>query len=353
MNFFENITFRRKHVISDSNTNCEILNETLDESASSIPDISMECNDEAILKLKEQINKLELELNSAHQEIKTLSKENKNLKKLNEDLLKENDLYKRNTNSAVKSKETKIRSPIKEEPSKSNKIQIDALKQSAVATNTKSDSSDSKPQIGKPRHSHITRKIVNLKKRKLRIISNCKYHGALENIENIFSEHFEYCHYLSSRSGLKEILINISEKVKNLSLDDYCIIMIGENDIKSARVCNIELIKQLRESLQQITHTNVVVCCPTYVRGALIQNYRTKMFNNLLYLDIHNNNYAYIFDTNRDLSLEMFSHRTGKLNSHGTKRIFESIYERMIIDIKNYPLEDLNNTSNNSDFFRL
>lgn len=352
MNFPENITFHYTQSISDSNTNCEILNETLDESTSSIPDISMECNDGTILKLKEQINKLELELNNANQKIKTLSKENKNLKKLNEDLLKENDLYKRNTNSAIKSKKTKIRSPLKEEPSKSNKIQIHALKESAVATSTESVNSDSAPQTRNPRQSYISRKIVNLKKRKLLIISNCNYHGALENIENIFSEHFEYCHYLSTGSGLKEILININEKVKNLSLDDYCIVMIGENDFKSARDY-IELIKQLRESLQQITQTNVVVCCPTYVRGALIQNYRTEMFNNLLYLDIQNNNYAYIFDTNRDLSLEMFSHRTGKLNGRGTKRIFESIYDRMIIDIQNYPLEDLNNSSNNSDFFRL
>lgn len=129
--------------------------------------------------------------------------------------------------------------------------------------------------------------------------------------------------------------------------------MIGEKDFKSAGN-HIELIYLIKESLMLITHTNVIVCCPTYVRGALIHNYRVELFNNLLHFDIQNNNYAYFFDTNHDLTLDMFSYRTGKLNRMGTKRIFDSIFDRLIIDIRNYPMENsMCNSSDNSDFFRL
>lgn len=114
--------------------------------------------------------------------------------------------------------------------------------------------------------------------------------------------------------------------------------MIGEKDFNDNED-SIELVRLIRESLEQTTHTNVIVCSPAYVRGALIHNYRVELFNNLLYMDIQNYNYAYFFDTNRDLSLEMFSYKTGKLNKLGIKCIFGSIFRRILVDIKKYPLD--------------
>lgn len=56
-------------------------------------------------------------------------------------------------------------------------------------------------------------------------------------------------------------------------------------------------------------------------------------------MDIQNYNYAYFFDTNCDLSLEMFSYKTGKINKLGMKCVFGSIFSRILVDIKNYPLD--------------
>lgn len=119
--------------------------------------------------------------------------------------------------------------------------------------------------------------------------------------------------------------------------------MIGEEDFRNTED-SIQLVRLIRESLKKITHTNIIICSPSYVVGALIHNYRVEMFNKLLYMDIQNYNFAYFFDTNCDLSLEMFSYNTGKLNRLGLKCIFESIYRRILVDMKNYPLDDYRNS---------
>lgn len=176
------------------------------------------------------------------------------------------------------------------------------------------------------------------RKRKLCVLSNCNNYRPVEIIEDTFSEQFEYCHYVSPNGKMKEILTNITNKIQDFNMDDYCIVMIGEKDFNDNED-SIELVRLIRESLEQTTHTNVIVCSPTYVKGALIHNYRVELFNNLLCMDIQNHNYAYFFDTNRDLSLEMFSYKTGKLNKLGIKCIFGSIFRRILVDIKNYPLD--------------
>lgn len=176
------------------------------------------------------------------------------------------------------------------------------------------------------------------RKRKLCIVSNCNYHRPVEIIEDVFAQQFEYCHYVSPNSRMKEILTNITNKIQDFNMDDYCIIMIGDQDFKGNED-SIELVKQIRETLKHITFTNIIICTPVYVTGALIHNYKVEMFNNLLHMDIEYYNYAYFFDTNRNLTLEMFSYKTGKLNRLGIKCIFESIFNRMSVDIQDYPID--------------
>lgn len=352
MNFLENITFRRTRTSSDS-TNVIELNETLDETANSLPDTSIDGNNEEVSRLKEQINKLELQLNIAHKKIESLATENNELKKQSTALINKSSSSKTGSPESSKNEKTCALSK-NERGKKGNKRTETAPSAQSPTTNYVIDGVDAKSKIDTEKNTiSVSQKIKNPFKRKLHIISNCTYLGALESIENTFREQFNYCHYVSPGSGLREILSNITDKVQNLTIDDYCIIMIGDKDFKSAGDY-IELVKLTKESLGTITHTNVIVCCPTYVRGCLIQNYRVETFNSLLYLDIMNNNYAYFFDTNRDLSLEMFSPNTGKVNSQGTKRIFQNIFERLMVDIKSYPIDSVvTDASDNSDFFRL
>lgn len=214
MNFLENITFRRTRTVSGSNV--EVLNETLDVTTNSLPDISVDSSDEETFKLKERINKLEFELNSAHQEIESLSFENSYLKKQNEELLKKNDLYKKITCSPVSTKKIKDCTPKKLIQKKDKKIQTEVSLQMPKTTIIECDKVDAKRKNDNQRHINCVTTFKSPRKRKLCIISNCNYIGALKNIEATFSEHFEYCHYVTPGSGLSEILSNITEKVKQL-----------------------------------------------------------------------------------------------------------------------------------------
>lgn len=346
----DNITFRRTQTTSEPMANVSevLMNQTIDESDNSLPDTSIDSNNEEVLKLKERINKLELELKIAHQEIESLSTENNKLKTQNNEILNKAESCGKKNRSPESSK-NKARTPLKKGQGKAKAKKTETPTQSLK---TKFDS-DTKCNTGKETHSKCSKKVKSPKKRKLHIISNCNYIGALENIDNTFRKQFDFFHFVSPGSGLKEILSDMNKKVQNLTINDYCMIMIGEKDFRSSEDY-IELVKLIRQSLKPITHTNIIICCPTYVRGSLLHNYRVELFNHLLYLDIMNNEYAYFFDTNLDLPLDMFSNHTGKLNKLGTKRVFENIFDRLIIDIQNYPFDsDTIDTSNNSDFFRI
>lgn len=124
-------------------------------------------------------------------------------------------------------------------------------------------------------------------------------------------------------------------------MKDYCLIFIGENDLKNSDY--IHILDNLKKSLKNATQTNVVICTPTYVKGALIYNYKVELFNNLLYLDLKSNEYAYFFDSNYTVTHEMFSYKTGKINKNG----WRNIYDRIMCNIKvDYDLfsTDIDNT---------
>lgn len=201
--------------------------------------------------------------------------------------------------------------------------------------------------------------VLPKQKNKLAIISSGCTKGTLPLIDEIFSDNFEYCHYLLPNVITEDVLTSIEHKLKAFSINDYCLIFIGENDLKNDDY--IGILDNLRKYLKKNTHTNVVVGAPTFICGALIYNYKVELFNNLLYWDIKNNRYAYSYDTNRTLSLEMFSINTGKINKHGWKNIFEQIRSNIIYDYEVFSSQDtvtltdpneVSATQQTCDFFR-
>ncbi|XP_061725415.1 uncharacterized protein LOC133531299 [Cydia pomonella] len=176
----------------------------------------------------------------------------------------------------------------------------------------------------------------NEKQVKLCILSNHhKKLRTLQAIQSTFDQDADFCHYTVPNGGIKALLSNLDNKLKHFTLNDYCIIFLGENDISRSE-CTITLVNYLRETLKKITHTNKIICLPTYVCGALIYNYKVEMFNNLLTMDMQTNNYAYIFDTNRDLTLDMFSYSSGKIMKRGIRSALLSL-NQFIAEIQDRP----------------
>lgn len=101
-------------------------------------------------------------------------------------------------------------------------------------------------------------------KRKLCILSNNPHSGSLQTIENTFSDQFQYCRYSYPNAKINQLLCNLSSKISDYTMNDYCVILLGETDLKMN--CNlIELINTIRESLVKIKHTNIIICVPTYI----------------------------------------------------------------------------------------
>lgn len=161
------------------------------------------------------------------------------------------------------------------------------------------------------------------------ILSNQKYSNILKAVEYAFQSNTRYCHYVIPNGGITNLLTNLEKKLDKFTMADYCVIYIGEQDLN--RTVNIiQLVNCLRESLKKITHTSKIICLPTYICGALIYNYKVELFGNLLAMDMQSNDYAYLFDTNRNLTLDMFSHHSGRITNFGIRSVFSSLKQFII-----------------------
>lgn len=170
-------------------------------------------------------------------------------------------------------------------------------------------------------------------KNKLCILTNSSHVGTLSDLDNIFGREFDYCCHITPHCTIKQLILNIGNKLLSYNMKDHCIVMIWERDFR--RTCNYaEPIRSIRESLQRITHTNIIFYTPVYVYGALIYNYKIELFDNLLYSDIQKYSY-YFFDSNHYLSFDMFSHRTRKLNKDGIKNINVTLMDDVNFGILN------------------
>lgn len=164
-------------------------------------------------------------------------------------------------------------------------------------------------------------------KREICIISANNSNKVLSLSQQVLTEH-NICHYLTPNVGLRQLLIGLHSKLSNFTHKDFCIILIGEEDFKRTDDY-LDLISFVRETLINIVHTNILLCLPTFRFGKQFNmfNFRIESFNNLLYLDNLQHQYANLVDSNLDwqYDLTMIQQTTGKINNRGMQKIFDTI----------------------------
>lgn len=323
----------------------------------SCPDLRTTSIDD-LLEYKTKIISLELRLKSAEAEIENLIIENSSLKRKIEDndkIIKSlKDICTPNSKKSEKSKNKKPKDLSQLSSFSYNLNSTELRKQTVLECSTKDMSHVFDPEAAEQPHTasrsssadtaspsrnppgnssdscHTTAipakdgSIIiarNQPKTKLCIISNQKNKNSLQAIEHAFQTEANFCHYVAPNGSIKDILKNLDVKLNDFTYNDFCVIFIGSKDITSNEN-SINLVNYLRETLQYVTHTNVIITLPTFVCGALIYNYKVEMFNSLLTMDLQTHNYAYVFDTNYDLTLDMFSYYSGKITQFGLRNVF-------------------------------
>lgn len=169
-------------------------------------------------------------------------------------------------------------------------------------------------------------------KSKLCILSTNKHNGILSKAQNYF-KNYSLCHYLTPNGDIKQQLRGLDTKLKAFTTDDYCIIFLGEEDFLRTKNY-IDLIIYIRDVIQPLRHTNIIMCYPTYKIGKLnsMYNWRIEHFNNLLYLDVLTHEHLYLIDSNQNLYYDksMFNIMyDGTINDHGINTVFEDLIQKI------------------------
>lgn len=348
LNFLENITFRKSKNKSLTEThNISSDGSELDGSTSSLPNISCEENT-IIQELKNEIEQLSSQLISAQEKISTLSTENQELKtnvlELKSELSLCQPLNKVTETLSRKKKNKVTNSPcIKSPQTKTNQT-----------PNTQQDSSELKTtqRTRKP----VTNDDINKQspKKKICIISSNSTNKVLSIAQDTF-KNTEICHYIYPECGILQLINNLNSKIRNFSKNDYCVILIGENDFSSTKNY-LNLVMEIRNSLLEIQYTNLILCSPTYKLSnySSVFNWRVEIFANLLYLDINTHNYAMLLDSNLELTYDysMFSRFNGRLKNFGMKNIMCNLQILINDNITKINLNAYDTKlSTNQDFF--
>lgn len=358
MNFFGNITQRRRQRRrSDTNEELNVTNElssTLDGTTSSMPNMSDDDNDET-RNLRLEIEKLQLELSTAHEEINNLSIENTELKKAlkestskNQTVIKAAKLLSSELLTPNKSKQ-QLTTPRRTTKSSQKRKSVDRTRIQETPPKITATPVTPTP-VGNPQNIERTKYDVQVQgKQKLCILSTNKTNRILTIASRTFPN-YQICHYLTPTCGIKKLVSDVDVKLKDFTMNDYCIIMVGEEDFRQTNNY-VELTIYIRETLLKIKHTNVILCLPTYKLSdhSAMFNCRIETFNNLLYLDVCTNNYALLFDSNLNLTCdyEMFLRSNGSLNNHGMTNVFENLSK--LINIEKSNRDKCNITHNSCD----
>lgn len=168
------------------------------------------------------------------------------------------------------------------------------------------------------------------------LLSSSRNKHILPIAQKIFDENVSFCHFCLPQAGLLDLVKNIHLRLDGFTMEDYCVILIGEEDFKTSRNYR-DLIRLLRLALQKVDFTNVILCSPTYKINnySSMYNGRIEMFNYLLCSDVAKYEYAYLIDSNLNLNCDysMFLKYSGRVNYRGLMTIFEQI-KKAIITIK-------------------
>lgn len=202
------------------------------------------------------------------------------------------------------------------------------------------------------------RKLNETNTSKLCFISSNNKQNVLRLLENSdLGKNHSFCHYIAPGGGIEQLLVGLRSKLDGYTKNDYCVIFIGESDFTYSQQ-PYSLVDKIRNALQEIQHTNIIIAVPTYIGGANIYNYRIENFNALLNNDAWTNKYAYIFDSNRSLTYDMLSIKTGKINNRGIKCIMDklssyiqTIQEKTLVSAPTVS-NDIETSSLESLFFR-
>lgn len=296
----------------------------------SCPDVIVQSHlDHEALRIK--LENLQQKYESAEQQIELLLSENFSLKKII-------DQYKFkmcNLKSMCKSTE---------HPSASKNKSNSVKKSSRKNSNKNNDSF--MEDIAHPSPPAITTKSQdNIKdsapKRKLYLISTNQRNKVLDLALRTFQNEHQLCHFKLPHRGVLDTLKSIDEKTRSLSKEDYCVIMVGDKDFVKSQNYS-ELVKNIKNRLTTLNHTNIIICLPTFKCGRWTElfNRRIEMFNKLLYLDVQKHEYAFILDSNLHLTYDhqMFSAPQGAINNRGILNVLTDL-KNLIEEIQTYSCE--------------
>lgn len=350
---YNNITLRKTNLAIPQNMS--ILDATdsslLDTTIQSLPE---QPENSTIKHLLDKLFKLEEKLSTTYEEIKKIRTENISLTEELQKCRLEIEAYKKIGPKDVLSKSTTPKSTRKRKqniispthsptttkrtrllPDSPNVSLNDATHKTYVDETTMSNTT---PKTSRPTNDLKTKLGHTQIRKKMCILSTNKHNKVLSIAENTFQNKFEFCHYLTTGGKIEHVLKGIKEKLCNFTLQDYCIVFIGEEDFKLTENY-LNVILYIRETLLDIKHTNIIMCLPTYkyTNYASLFNWRVETFNNLLYLDALTYEHVHLLDSNLNLSCDysMYYRRTGTINNNGLYTIFKDILN-LITDIDTY-----------------
>lgn len=338
-NSFESLSYSIESDSEDENSS-SMVNDKSDVLGRSCPELNTMIINNELVELREKVSVLESQLISAENEIGNVLAENFHLKEeISKYKIKFEQLTRlcltTNTNTAKKKKK-KQRKPNKTLPTLCSKRDSSAseLSINQPSNLVKDVNSDvHEPVIMPPNENTKPEKGIQMtsvddkKERKICVISNTLQIGELIAAQK---ETFrgKICHYKKPGCGIEQLLQGLGNKVKDFTLNDYCIIFIGPSDFEVTNNYQ-QLVDIIRSELQKIQHTNIILCVPTFKYSGPCDmfNWRVESFNNYLFKDNNTHEYAFILDSNKNLeySHAMFSIYSGKINKNGMKQIFKDL----------------------------
>lgn len=377
-----NITHRKKIIVNISTENSfSSLDEEETEITSNTLDLNRSCpgptfcHESDLQELRTEIDRLNQKLESADNEIITLLQENSILQKQLEKHKLQNkqlmqlckapntrlSLTPNNRHSSQKKKESK-RILLN---SSSFEISTPNVREQYTPKDGATSSQKSKETFTYPNPLQQDRPHIQ---HNMSIISTNNRNRILTTATSAI-QNTGICHFLTPNVGLHQLLADLEKKVQNYTLHDSCVIVIGEKDFETSMDYR-SLVNSLRTELLKIQNTNVFICLPTFRHGwseNVIYNSRVDIFNNLLYSDNIVHEYAYILDSNKNLTYDnrMFTKFKGNLNNKGLQQIFRDlsslINDVMLENLYNLPTSPINNNNSNkqnspnnsTDFFRI
>ncbi|KAJ2937629.1 hypothetical protein O0L34_g16899 [Tuta absoluta] len=174
------------------------------------------------------------------------------------------------------------------------------------------------------------------------LLSTDRTNKVLSAAKKVFPGEYNFCYYNMTNCGSRQLLSGIEAKLKNLTMMDYCVVLLSEEDFHTTNNY-FDLVSSIREALEPVKNTNVILCSPAYKHEKFtnLYNSRVECFNKLLCRDIELYEYAYLIDSNKNLEYDfsMFSSDTGCLNGNGMHIVFKDIINTISMINENFEIQ--------------